>query len=64
MTFFDLLNEGKVSPEEIEDFIEQWHCEDNAEPLLWRFLGLSEQQYSAWLLDADYLEKYRVRMSK
>ena len=50
LAFLDLYTEGKVSAQQIDDFIDAWHESDDTEqrPLA-EFLGMSEDEYSVWL---------------
>ena len=47
-TFVDLLKEGKVSVDDIDDFVDQWHESDSNLSLV-DFLGLTQSQYSEWV---------------
>ena len=41
-------------PEEIDDFIELWH-KDDSDKELHDFLGMSWEEYLAWVADASIL---------
>ena len=49
MKFIELLKQGKVKPEEIDDYIDQWHDEYTGEDTLEEFLGMTTQQYNEWV---------------
>lgn len=56
ITFMDLLKEGKVDWEDIDDFIDQWHQLYNEDSLnvdlpLYEFLGMTQKEYAMWLED-------------
>lgn len=55
-TFFDLYRDGRVTAEQIDDFIDAWHESDESEhrPLA-EFLGMTEDEYSLWLASHDAL---------
>lgn len=66
-TFIDLCLSGKVQPERIDDFVGAWHEGDS--PLdLHEFLGMSWQEYGAWMIDAralsSILDKRRRQQRK
>ena len=48
--FLELYRDGKVSAQEIEDFIEAWHnSEDTEQCPLAEFLGMTEDEYTVWM---------------
>ncbi len=47
--FIDLVLEGEALPEEIDDFVDKWHEGEGEVPLA-HFLGLSQEEYSFWVL--------------
>jgi hypothetical protein len=50
--FFDLFGDGKAAATDIDDFIDAWHESGNAEQRsLAEFLGLTDDEYSLWLMD-------------
>jgi hypothetical protein len=53
-TFIDLCLQGKVLIDEIDDFVARWHEQDFGMDLH-EFLGMSWQEYEAWVHDHDYL---------
>ena len=53
-TFIDLALNGQAVADEIEDFIELWHDGTGPEPLH-EFLGMTREEYSLWLNNADNL---------
>lgn len=44
--FHELYLEGKVTIDDIDDFIENWHNGDGEGLELHEYLGLTEEQYS------------------
>lgn len=52
--FMEAALNGEVLFDEIDDFVERWHESQSDEPL-YAFLGMTEQEYSLWLNDPDYL---------
>jgi hypothetical protein len=51
----DLVLQGRVLSDEIEDFVEEWHESDSSEEIH-AFLGLSFQEYSLWVSDPDNID--------
>jgi DNA-directed RNA polymerase specialized sigma subunit len=51
----DLVLQGRVLSDEIDDFVEQWHDNDSAEEI-YEYLGLSFEEYSLWVADPDNIE--------
>ena len=48
--FLELCRDGKVSGQQIEDFIEAWHnLDDTEECPLAEFLGMTEDEYTVWM---------------
>ncbi|HEY1931482.1 MAG TPA: hypothetical protein VGG99_05680 [Acetobacteraceae bacterium] len=48
--FLELFRDGKVSAQQIADFIEAWHDSDPPERCtLAEFLGMTEDEYTVWL---------------
>lgn len=52
--FIDLCLTGHALPEDIDDFVEQWHDSDSTLPLS-EYLGLSSDEYESWLHAPDTL---------
>ncbi|MFL6202755.1 MAG: hypothetical protein ACJ76J_26600 [Thermoanaerobaculia bacterium] len=52
--FIDLCLRGKAVPAEIDDFVELWHESGSALPLH-EFLGMTWEEYSAWVQRPDLL---------
>ena len=52
--FADLLIKGSVSPDSIENYIEDWH-KSNSKLRIYEYLGLSQEEYFAWLKDPNSL---------
>jgi hypothetical protein len=53
-TFIDLCVEGQVLPEEINDYVDEWHESDSDESI-YDYLGMSQQEYRLWVHDPDIL---------
>lgn len=66
-TFYELYSQGKITEENIGDYIEQWHTGDS-ELTIYEFLGLTQDQYRYWvetgeLVDiTDYPELVKARL--
>lgn len=59
--FFDLYRAHGVAEDAIGDFIEQWHNSgDDEERPVWQFLGMTEDEYSVWVMDARVLPLLRA----
>jgi len=55
-SFFDLYADGQRSEEAIDDFVGVWHeSEDGFHLPLSAFLGLTEDEYAVWVMDARAL---------
>ncbi|MNQ62792.1 hypothetical protein D3C85_771500 [compost metagenome] len=52
--FIDLCVEGEVLPEEIDDFIDEWHELDSMGSI-YSYLGMTRQEYRLWVHDPDIL---------
>lgn len=53
-SFFDLYADGYVMEDEVDDYIDLWH-DSKLKISLNDFLGLSEDEYSIFLVDASAL---------
>jgi hypothetical protein len=47
-TFYEAYNNNKVSLEDIDNYIEQWH-EGSSKLPIYEYLGLSQDQYRLWV---------------
>jgi hypothetical protein len=56
VAFVDLCGRGDASPDQIDDFIELWH-EGGSGLSLHEFLGMSWDEYSAWVLNPGLLPR-------
>jgi hypothetical protein len=55
-SFFDLYSRGDASEGEIDDFVGAWHeAGDRETHSLSEFLGLTEDEYAVWVMDARSL---------
>jgi hypothetical protein len=58
--FFDLYQAHGVSEDAIHDFIDDWHNSGEEEMReLWQFLGMTQDEYSVWVMDARALPLLR-----
>lgn len=55
-TFVDLCGRGDASPDQIDDFIDLWH-EDGSGLGLHDFLGMTWEEYSAWVVNPGLLPR-------
>lgn len=53
-SFLVLMMEGRVSPDEIDDFIEAWHEGDEGSSLP-EYLGMTREEYRLWFHDPGAL---------
>lgn len=53
--FFALFAEGRAAREDIHDFIETWHDSEEDGRSLSEFLGMTEEEFSVWIMDYDTL---------
>ncbi len=56
MNFIELLKQGKVKPDEIDDYIDKWHDEYSGSDTLEDYLGMTEQQYNEWVANPDSID--------
>jgi hypothetical protein len=54
--FIDLCVRGKAVPAEIDDFVELWH-QGKSGLQLHEFLGMTLEEYSAWVRNPDLLPR-------
>lgn len=52
--FIDLCLSGERLPEEIDDFVDEWHEQAPAIPL-YEFLGMTKAEYNLWVVDSSVL---------
>ena len=52
--FINLCLAGKTLPEEIDEFVDAWHADPEGGELH-DYLGMTEEEYSLWLLVPDAL---------
>lgn len=54
--FISLCVAGLASPDDIDDYVERWHAGQAGKgQALSEYLGMSQQEYSDWVLDSDAL---------
>jgi hypothetical protein len=51
-TFAEQFRQGKVTSDQIDDFIETWHNSEEDISLI-DFLGITEDQYARWIEGAE-----------
>ena len=54
-SFVDLLMAGKVSLDQIDDFVDRWHAAPSGRELH-DYLGMTAEEYSLWLRVPDALQ--------
>jgi hypothetical protein len=54
-SFMDLVLQGRVLSDEIDDFVERWHDNDSTEEI-YEYLGLTFEEYSLWVSDPDNID--------
>jgi hypothetical protein len=54
MTFIDSFLEGKATLDEIDDFVDRWH-ESGADDSIYKFLGMTWNEYKLWVEDPTSL---------
>lgn len=54
ITFLRLVATGMIKAEDIDDWIEEWHDTECSVSLA-QSLGMSDEDYAAWVEDPDYL---------
>jgi hypothetical protein len=58
-TLMDRDLAGEVEPEDIDDFVDEWHEGESAASLA-EFLGMSDDEYWRWGKDANVLPEIRA----
>jgi hypothetical protein len=53
-TFIQLYMNGEVLSEDIDEFIDAWHHDQDRKEIF-EYLGMTKQEYSIWLRDPDVL---------
>lgn len=48
MNFVDLCLSGDVLEDEIDDFVDKWHEDEESNLELYEYLGMSWDEYSVW----------------
>ena len=58
LTFIEQCLRGTAIPDQIDDYVAQWHDGAIGEELeLHELLGMSRHEYASWLQDANALHK-------
>jgi hypothetical protein len=64
-SFFDLYSQGQLSEDAIDDFVGAWHGSGDGYGVpLSEFLGLTEDEYGVWVMDARALPVIRASRSQ
>ena len=58
MTFFEKLKHGLCKPEDIDNYIHEWHMKKGAGVPIHKYLGMTQRQYFDWGDDDTSLNKY------
>jgi len=53
-SFFERYLNGEVRADDIDDYVDAWHAHPNHQELH-EFLGMSKEEYAAWLRDPEDL---------
>ncbi|EJY0885080.1 hypothetical protein OE987_003736 [Vibrio cholerae] len=53
--FIELCVQGHVLPDDIDDFVDEWHDSDS-EVSLSEYLGMSSDEYESWMHAPDTLD--------
>jgi hypothetical protein len=51
ITFVDLYLDGQVDFDEIDDYVDYWHDNNEDDVDLHKFLGLTKEDYKLWVED-------------
>lgn len=54
-SFMDSFRAGSVQADQIDDAVSDWHAGAGAGQTLGSFLGMTPDEYSAWMRDASAL---------
>ncbi|MFT6550018.1 MAG: hypothetical protein ACJA1I_000044 [Zhongshania marina] len=55
MNFVDLCLGGDVLEDEIDEFVENWHEDENSTQEIHEYLGMSWEEYSVWAIKPSIL---------
>lgn len=55
-SFMLALLDNEIGPEGIDDYVEDWHT-SSTEVTLPEYLGMTDEEYSRWVYDANELQK-------
>jgi hypothetical protein len=62
-TFMELYRVGSVTADDIDDFIDRWHDQprggDGRAVSISEFLGMTRDEYKAWVHDASVPRRWR-----
>ena len=54
-TFIELCIEGKALAQDIDDYVSKWHSTPDITINLNEYLGMTPEEYNAWMLDDEVL---------
>ena len=57
-TFMDRYLAGELEPEDIDDFVDEWHTGTTTVPLS-VYLGMTPEEYACWVVHANALPRIR-----
>jgi hypothetical protein len=63
MTFVDDFLAGRVTAEQIDEYVEEWHSSDTGMGLH-EYLGLTWDEYRAWVRDPDRLTEEALHAAR
>lgn len=55
LTFIERCLAGTARPEDIENWVDEWHDASGTSPSLAEFLGMTDEEYAVWVEKPDAL---------
>lgn len=55
LSFIELCVSGVANPNDIDNFIDSWHC-GSSKITLAKFLGMTETEYALWVQQPEMLQ--------
>lgn len=55
VSFIENCLMGLSLPDEVDDYVGRWHADESIHLNLGEYLGLSDDEYEVWMLDASLL---------
>lgn len=56
-TFVEMFKNGECTENDIETYIDKWHDEYDGKLKLYEYLGMTKEQYNAWLVNPHSLSE-------